>query len=230
MKQARSWAGVGLVVGISLLLYVLRLVGYGNYFSYMVWNLLLAVIPFGLGIYLIKRLANTSWLATPNLLLTVVWLGFLPNSFYMVTDLIHVAEVDTSTIVFDTVMLLSFAITGLLLGYASVLMIHKALLQRVRRRSAAYIIALVFLLCSYAIYLGRYMRWNTWDVLINPLGLIANIIDSFVVPQEGSPMLQTTLLFFVFIGGLYLASLQFLAGGVHKLTFTSGVRRSKKVE
>jgi uncharacterized membrane protein len=231
MKQARSWAGIGLVAGTSILLYVLRVVGYGDFtFGYMIWNLLLAAMPFGLSIFLFQRLKTSSWLATPNLLLTAVWLGFLPNSFYVVTDLIHIAEVRTDTIVFDTVMLLTFALAGLLLGYASVLMVHKALLERVRRRSAAYIIVLIFLLCSYAIYLGRYMRWNTWDVIINPLGLLANIVDSLVVPQEGSPMLQTTLLFFIFIGALYLATLQFIGGDPVKFLATPGKRASKKVK
>ncbi len=231
MKREALWRGVSLAVAASVALSLARIVLYQELlFGYMLWNLFLALLPLGFCLLLVYRLKTQSWLEKFNLLLTILWLGFLPNSFYLVTDLIHIAEVGSRTILYDSVMLLSYALTGLLLGYISVILVHKELRKRLQARSTDRVIAGVFLLSSFAIYLGRYMRWNTWDVIINPIGLLANVVDSLIVPREGSPLLQTTLLFFGFLGLLYLIILQFWPTALHKAVPTSGKRRAKKVE
>lgn len=205
MDHARVWRGIGLAAAFSVGLLGLRVaLFYELTFGYMVWNLLLAALPLGFVVVLKKRLRTSSWLDAPNILLTALWLGFLPNSFYLVTDLIHIAEVTNQTLLFDSVMHFSFAVTGLMLGYAAVIPVHQALLARVSRASAHRVMAGVFLLCGYAIYLGRYMRWNTWDVLINPIGLLSNVVDSLTSPHEGAPLILTTLLFFWLISVLYI--------------------------
>ena len=225
MDHAKSWRGIGLLAAFSVGLLGLRILLFHEFtFGYMVWNLLLAVLPAGLAILLLKRLQSSSWLDTPNILITALWLGFLPNSFYLVTDLIHIAEVTTKTLLFDSVMLFSFAITGLLLGFLAVVPVHQALLRRVNRHSAHRVIAGIFLLCGYAIYLGRYMRWNTWDVLINPIGLLSNVTDSLTNPHEGAPLLLTTGLFFSLIAVLYVVLISTLPG------LLSGKRHTKKVK
>ncbi len=214
MDHAQRWRGIGLAVVFSVVLLGLRVILFDSFlFGYMLWNILLAGVPLGVVIILMRRLQRSSWLDTPNVLLTALWLGFLPNSFYVVTDLIHIAEVSNKTLLFDSVMLFSFAVAGLLLGYAAVLPVHQALLRRVNRASAHRVIAGIFLLCGYAIYLGRYMRWNTWDVLINPIGLLSNITDSLTSPHEGAPLLLTTFLFFMLISVGYLV-LCFMQPGV----------------
>lgn len=214
--------------GVSIGLLLTRFVAYREFtFGYMVWNLLLAALPLVASVWLARRLATESWLTKENLVLTALWLGFLPNSFYVITDLIHIAEVSSNQILFDSVMLFSFAVTGLALGYASVILIHKALRQRLQHASTNRLVTVIFLACGYAIYLGRYMRWNTWDVLINPIGLLSNVADSIVNPSESSPAVQTTLLFFIFISVGYLTVLQLFPGA---LRTTSGKQRSKRVK
>lgn len=231
MKRDGFWKGLCLAAAGSLALYVARVATYQDFtFGYMIWNLLLAALPLAFVLLLVKRLATDSWLDKTNILLTLLWLGFLPNSFYLVTDLIHIAEVSSRTVLFDSVMLLSFALTGLLLGYTSVVLVHRELRSRLAARSSDRIVALIILACSFAIYLGRYMRWNTWDVIINPIGLVANVVDSLVVPQEGSPMLQTTLLFFGFLGVLYVVIVWLLPEALDVHHSTSGKRRLKKVK
>ena len=216
-----KWDGVrrGIVLAVlgSIALFLVRVLMYRELtFGYMNWNLFLAVLPLGFALLLIRSLAVRAWLGKVNLLLTALWLGFLPNSFYMVTDLIHIAEVEQQTIVFDSVMLLMYAVVGLMLGYASVILVHQQLRRRLAARSTDRLIAFVLFLCSFAIYLGRYMRWNTWDVLINPIGLVGNIVDSLIVPREGSPMFQTTFLFFGFLSLLYVIILQFWPKALHR--------------
>lgn len=209
MKWDGVWRAVALASGGSVTLFLFRVMLFGDLtFGYMNWNLFLAAMPLGLAVLLIGSLAKRSWLDKLNLLLTALWLGFLPNSFYVVTDLIHIAEVGQGTIVYDSVMLMMYAIAGLMLGYVSLIMVHQQLRRRLERRSADRLITVILLLCSFAIYLGRYMRWNTWDVLANPIGLVGNIVDSIIAPRSGSPLVQTTLLFFGFLGLLYVIILQ----------------------
>lgn len=216
MERVRVWRGLAAAAAISIVLYIARVILFNDFtFGYMIWNLLLAALPFCIGVVLIDRLTGRLWSEPSNLLLTVLWLGFLPNSFYIVTDLIHIAEVTSKTIVFDAVMFLSFTITGLLLGYGSVLMIHRQLRLRHRKQRADLVVAIIFLACSYAIYLGRYMRWNTWDVIINPIGLLSNILDSLVIPRDGAPMLETTLVFFAFLSSFYIVALWLWPEALH---------------
>jgi uncharacterized membrane protein len=68
--------------------------------------------------------------------------------------------------------------------------------------SATFIYSTI-LLCSFAIYLGRYLRWNSWDIITNPLGLLVDISDRFVAPLDHPKTLSTTFVFFVFISLVY---------------------------
>jgi uncharacterized membrane protein len=64
-------------------------------------------------------------------------------------------------------------------------------------------VAVVLLLCSFAIYLGRYLRWNSWDVLINPAGIIFDVSEPFISPTSHPQAFTTTLMFFVLLGSIY---------------------------
>jgi uncharacterized membrane protein len=100
-------------------------------------------------------------------------------------------------------MLFSFSLNGFILGYLSVAMIHKELKKRLQSRDVQIVLAAIFLACSFAIYLGRYLRWNTWDVLINPAGILFDVTDQFINPGAYGQSFLTTALFFVFISSTY---------------------------
>src|SRR5688572_21241279 len=70
---------------------------------FLLWNLVLAWIPLGVAVLLKERLHKTRWLTWQNILLSVLWLGFLPNSFYLVSDLIHLHSSGEVSILFDAV-------------------------------------------------------------------------------------------------------------------------------
>lgn len=224
MERSRLVNALGILGATSIGLLVVRWLSVGNMeFGYMAWNLLLAVLPLLFVWILVERLKNVAWSTDwISIVLCVLWLGFLPNSFYIVTDLIHLAEVTNQTLLYDSVMMFVFSITGFTLGYAAVIPMHQQLRRRLKPFQADSIIGFVFLLCSYAIFLGRYMRWNTWDVLANPAGLIFDVSDSFVNPRAGGQVWSTTLLFFCVITALYMAILQFLP--------TSGKKLFKRVK
>lgn len=181
----------------------------------MVWNLILAWVPLGFCWLLMVRLKTKPWLSPLNIIITFLWLGFLPNAFYIASDIIHLPEGGGVSYLFDVVMLLSFSFNGFLLGYLSLYGIHNRLRRRLGSWPAASVVAIVLLLCSFAIYLGRYLRWNSWDVIINPAGIIFDISDGLVNPVGHPQLFTTTAMFFVLLGSIYVASYQLVKIAKH---------------
>jgi len=191
--------------GISLGLLGIRMAVAGNIrFWFLAWNLLLAWLPllFALGFRIaIRSHRLMSW---QNILLLGLWLGFLPNSFYLMSDLIHVQSSGETSVLYDIAMLMSFILNGLILGYISVYIVHMQLLKRLSVKQTSIFLGLVFLACSFAIYVGRYLRWNTWDLLVNPAGLLLDVTERVINPFLHSQTFIVTGVFFVLISSTYL--------------------------
>jgi uncharacterized membrane protein len=171
---------------------------------YMVWNLFLAWVPLLLIVWLLRMLRHKRWSSWQGVGLSFLWLCFLPNSFYMVTDYIHLQDVSSVDVLYDAVMLTSFVFTGLVLGYFSLYLFHIELRKRLPAMTTSRIIGFILLLCSFAIYLGRDLRWNSWDILINPAGILFDVSDRILDPAGQPQMLVTTLSFFVLLSMLYI--------------------------
>lgn len=177
---------------------------------YLLWNLFLAWLPLVFAIWLTRVLRNAAWSSWQGLLPTLLWLGFLPNSFYMVSDFIHLQDYQRVNIVYDTAMFASFVITSLFLGYASLYLVHVELAKRLRSRLTAWVwIGVVLVMCSFAIYLGRDLRLNTWDLLISPAGILFEVSDIILRPSQHGLAFTTTATFFVFLTSAYIAAWQF---------------------
>ena len=151
-------------------------------FLFLVWNLFLAWLP-----YIAARTFNKMdkkgsalWLTAPVFLF---WLGFFPNAPYLITDLIHLHPRPTVPYWYDISVFFSFALTGLLLGLTSMLEIEAVLRRRLSAKWLWPSMLLLIAACSFGIWLGRFMRWNTWDVLTNPFDLVYNLFDIFTTPQ-----------------------------------------------
>lgn len=190
---------------VSVLLYV-----YGAWrnhsfeFSYLIWNLFLAWLPLGFAGWLTGLLKRHLWSSWPCLVVSALWLLFLPNSFYMVSDYIHLFDVTRVNPLYDTVMFTSFIFAGVVLGLSSLYLVHREFRRRFERWGSTAWLTAIFLLCSFAIYLGRDLRWNSWDVLTNPGGLLFDVSDRLLHPSAYHQMLLTMAVFFVFIGMVYL--------------------------
>lgn len=170
---------------------------------YLLWNLGLAWVPLLLVLWLQKTLRTALWSSWLPLLVTLLWLSFLPNSFYMITDFIHLNEGVRSNILFDVAMFMSFSLNGVILGYLSVYIVHMELLKRLGRRTSGALIGGVLLLASFAIYIGRDLRWNTWDVLLNPSSVIFDVSDRLLNPGEHPQVVATTVSFFFLLASVY---------------------------
>lgn len=148
-------------------------------FAFLVWNLFLAVVP-----YLIsKKISATSISSRWKFILyTLVWLLFIPNSFYIITDLFHLDMNEEVPLWYDLALLLSFAWSGLLCGIISVRQIEKQFESFFNKKFDWLFILPVMALNGLGVYIGRYLRFNSWDVLINPLQLIQDIVYLFIHP------------------------------------------------
>lgn len=190
--------------GVGLLLFFVRVVGAENFrFWFLFWNLLLAAVPLVFSILLVRNLRKMRWMSWQNVSLTFLWLGFLPNSFYIATDLIHIHLTGEINILFDVVLFLSCIFNGYVLGFVSLYMVHRELLRHTSRERAHTAIALVLLACSFAIYLGRYLRWNTWDVLVHPVGILFDVSNRIINPGAYPQTITTTVSFFLLLASMY---------------------------
>jgi uncharacterized membrane protein len=182
-----------------------------NYFFwFLLYNLALAFIAPLVAWWLIHRLETKPWLSFSNIVLTLLWLGFLPNSFYMITDLIHAQTAIGVDLLYNLVLIMFFIFNAVAAGFLSLYMIHWALLKRFYYRHAHLIIGLVLLLCSFAIYLGRYLRWNSWDVVTNPAGILFDVSDTVLSPSTHPEVFATTASFFLLLTSMYVVIWQIL--------------------
>jgi uncharacterized membrane protein len=189
---------------LSVALLTCRIIG-GHTFRYwfLLWNLFLAWLPIVFALWLITVLNKNKWVSVKGLILTALWLGFLPNSFYLISDFIHLKTTGEVSLLFDAVLFMTFAWNGLLLGFASVMIIHLELIKRLHRMTASRLVGLVFILCSFAIYLGRYLSWNTWDIIVNPGGILFDLSDRIVKPTSYPNTFTITSLFSIVLTVLY---------------------------
>src|SRR5258708_26012774 len=135
---------VATFVGVGLL--TAEAVSSGSFaYAYLITNTILAWVPFVLAVGLRQTLRTKRWSSWQALALSVAWLMFLPNSFYMVSDFIHLSEIGGDQMLIAAVAFTSFIFLGLLLGIVSVYLIHKEFLKRVSPRAAAGLVGLLLL-------------------------------------------------------------------------------------
>ena len=150
-RRGIVWA-VFLSNGVSVLLFGLRLIATNSTeYWYLFWNLLLGWVPLLFIWLLAKQLKTKTWLHPLPMLLTFVWLAFLPNSFYIMSDLIHLQNTGEIGVLFDAVLFLSFIWNGVVAGMLSLIWVHQQLLKRRKPEFAAWMMTLVIALTSFAI-------------------------------------------------------------------------------
>lgn len=209
--EKRYLQTLGLLSGLCLGLFAVRLLATGvSRYWFVPANLLLAWLALIFGWILVKQIERRGWRNWRSLVLNWLWLLVLPNAWYVMTDFIHVFDSGEISFLYDIAMITVLTLTGFLLGFTSLFMVHRRLLKRLGVLSSAVIIETVILLVSFAIYLGRDLRWNTWDVLTNPSGLILSITDRLINPFGFPRALHVTAIFFVMISVIYFSVWLFL--------------------
>ena len=136
-------------------------------------------------------------------LTTIVWVLFIPNSFYIITDLFHLEERSVIPLWFDLALIFSFAWNGLILGVLSVRQMEKIWETKCQWRELFFIYP-VMLLNAFGIYIGRYLRYNSWDVISNPLVLSEDVFYLLLHPIRHRFDWSMIFCFSVFMTLLYL--------------------------
>lgn len=203
LQRRFLWA-VGLLSAADLLFLGLRvaITGSGRYW-FVPENLALAWLSLGFVWLLVRDLKKRRWLSWQNLSLTALWLLFLPNTWYVLTDFIHVYPNAEISQLFDIILVWLLVLTGFILGVTNLFIVHRQLLARRGLFGSWLFIEGAILLSSFAVYVGRDLRWNSWDIIANPSGLLFNVSDQIVDPFGSQRPLNITLLFFMLINVVY---------------------------
>ena len=192
--------GLSSVAAIWLL--EVRIDKFGQHaFRFLVWNLFLAWIPYVLAL----GLAAVHDRGGPRPVLWLLgagWLLFLPNAPYILTDFVHLGRFGGVPLWFDAALIGTFAGTGLVLGLASLLIVHRVVEARAGRVVGWLVAVGSLLLSAVGVYLGRFPRFNSWDVLTDPDSLVSVVLHRATDPL-GNPFL---LRFGVIMSGLLLCS------------------------
>lgn len=161
----------------------------GVSFLFLGWNLFLAWIPYGIS--LILREQQTQPI---KLLLLAGWLLFFPNAPYIITDLLHLRERPPVPLWYDMLTIFSFAWTGLIFGYLSLIRIQRIIIREWGHLAGQLLTAGALLLAGLDVYIGRFLRWNSWDILTRPHHLLADLATIFTDPTTHWPAMGLGIL------------------------------------
>jgi uncharacterized membrane protein len=167
-----------------------------GYYRFLLGNLFLAGIPLFLstGLRIADRF-KLHWIMMAGLF--GLWLLFLPNAPYILTDILHLTRANHAPVWYDLALLLSCAGTGLLFGYLSLIDV-----QTIVARHYSVVVGWVFALVSlclsgFAIYLGRFLRWNSWDVITTP----SLMLDLVGIVRHAQPVSVTFIFGIILVLG-----------------------------
>lgn len=170
-----------------------------SYFLYLIWNIFLAFLPFFISASLLKY-QNKEKNYQPIIFLgLIIWLIFFPNAPYLVTDIIHLSENIAVPFWYDVLLLFSSAWLGIYIGVHSLFHVEQIFLLKYSKIKTGVFILLTILLSSFGIYMGRFLRWNSWDVFIQPRFILKDSLDIFYHPFDHPEAYITALIFFVFV-------------------------------
>ena len=173
------------------------------HYAFLIWNLFLAWIPFIIAYFTYTVSINRKWIYVVIPVAAFFWLIFFPNAPYILTDFQHLAGVWRDVPVwYDVMLLIWFAFTGLLLGKVSLFLMQEIIRREFGRWVGWAFVALVTGLSSAGIYMGRFLRWNSWDLILNPSSIARYAIESAQDPSLQS--IGFTGLFAAFFLFLYI--------------------------
>jgi uncharacterized membrane protein len=176
----------------------------GTYIG-LIWNLFLAWVPLWIALLAdrsYRRVARFSWPLV--VICAFLWLLFLPNAPYLLTDVALLRQRGGIPLWYDLILVLGFAWTGTVLGLASLY-----LMQRIVRHAAGATVSWLFVLVvvglsGFGVYLGRFPRWNSWDLFTSPLDLLGHIWEQVSNPLANWQVFAFSGLFALLFISFYL--------------------------
>ncbi|MBB6022068.1 putative membrane protein [Paenibacillus sp. JGP012] len=188
-----------------------------NMYAFLGWDMFLAWVPLLISSFMAYVSRHMS--ASPRMngialtgLLALVWLFFLPNAAYLFTEMLHTFRYFTAqrgnpfwySMDFWYSLSLTFgvAITGLLLSTCSIMQIQQILHKCIHRLVCWIIVGGILLLSSLGVYIGRFNRWNSWDIVSRPGKIVMDLVND--LGAEDSILLEFVTLLFVVQAFIYV--------------------------
>ena len=171
------------------------------YLIFLIWNIFLAAIPYGITFYipLKKRWFTVKWI---KVLVFFIWLLFLPNAPYILSDFTHLQWSPLRYLILDAIIISCSSLLGFLFMAFSIRDMQSLFFSTLSRKQNLLLLISICILLGFGIYLGRYLRWNSWDVMQNPKALVQDIDNIVIHPVRNK---------FVWLVTLGYASVSYLA-------------------
>ena len=213
-RRVVSVLALSSAVGLAMLAFRVGYSGRRGYVS-LPWDLFLAWMPMVFALPIARVQAGRGKPLIATLALALLWLLFFPNAPYLVTQFMHLhpshAVHDAAhplaawtlqgriPVWFDVLMLSTFAWTGLMLGFVSLHLVHRTA-ARIAGTGCGWAAVVAGIgLCAFGVSLGRFQRWNSWDLFARPLSLLADVADRALNPLAHPRTTAATLGFAAFL-------------------------------
>ncbi|MEX6686048.1 DUF1361 domain-containing protein [Danxiaibacter flavus] len=201
VKLSAAEKMLAICIFFNLALFVARFIytrelNYGFY----IWNTFLAVVP----MLFSRRLYKHEKISFSSSMLVAGWLLFFPNAPYLITDLFHFEQRPNVPFWFDLLLVVSGAWNGLILGFISLIQVEQFLAKHVAKKWMKIISAVLILLCGYGVYLGRFLRFNSWNIIDQPFTLIRSSASHVLLPHQHLQAWAFTLSFSALLYIIYV--------------------------
>lgn len=195
-----------LSIGFTVSLVAARFLFTGNvtYFFYP-WNLILAILP-----CLFSRRLPHAKSQVAGWLLMAGWLLFFPNAPYLITDVFHFQERYPVPKWYDLILVISGAWNGLVLGIISLMQVEQFLRLHIGPKVVQIACVLLTLLAGYGVYIGRYWRFNSWDIVAQPETLFKASARSILRPHHNLQLWAFTIAFAALFYTIYITVKQLM--------------------
>ena len=173
-------------------------------FFFLIWNLFLAWIPYLFSLWVAslheRAPRRWGWLLLPSF----VWFIFLPNAPYILTDFWHLDERLPVPFWYDIGFITTFAWTGCFLAIASLRTMQEIVHDYFGRAASWFFVLAMIALSGVGIYLGRFMNWNSWDLILRPHSVLLGALGNFAHPVRNPQPFAVSALFAAFLLVAYL--------------------------
>lgn len=172
------------------------------HFIFLIWNLFLAFIPFFIAnwLYLFKDRFNKITVIP----VMAMWLLFFPNAPYIITDLIHLYPDKSFGYWYNLLIVVSCAWNALVMGLLSLYDVQNVLMEKFGKATAWIVTVSSVFLGAFGIYIGRILRWNSWDVFFDTKCLMYDISERVINPSAHGRTIGITLFYGIFLLVVYL--------------------------
>jgi uncharacterized membrane protein len=189
-----------LSVSFTLLLLTTRIIlTHSLTYIFFAWNLFLAITPLVLSNYLLKQ----KKIGIKSITIILMWLFFYPNAPYIITDFFHYVERPPVPYWFDLLICISAVWNGLIIGLISLIQVEQFLSRHLKPIAVKTIVLASFLLCGYGIYIGRFLRFNSWNIITDIDGLFDASFERIIHPFHHISTWSFTLLFAAMMAVFY---------------------------